>query len=187
MDLSFQLDTCGTCVSELVKELVPLEELAKTWDFPYEIIAVIRVLPESYARKTRRRFDKKEQFLSLDFSIIYEQYQRLSKLEQREALGNLLFEYMSESLAKYKQYAEKEIQAEYLTKIKNWMLENDWLHGKIEQARELLAKDTGLYEVSQQLKLPIEEVEYIYACMYGSEPDEIHPDNIRAGKAPIYN
>lgn len=75
---------------------MPLEELAKTWKFPYDIIFVLRVLPESDGRKTFRRFDRRNPTLALDISIIYEQYQLLSKNELREALGNYLYPYLSE-------------------------------------------------------------------------------------------
>lgn len=85
MKLAFSLDTHGTCVGQLRDELLPLEELAKTWKFPYDIHFVLCVLPESYGRKTCRCFDSRDRALDLDISIIYEQYQRMSKNEQREA------------------------------------------------------------------------------------------------------
>ncbi|GAB6927890.1 hypothetical protein JCM10914A_18730 [Paenibacillus sp. JCM 10914] len=75
MKLAFTLDTHGTCVAQLREELLPLEELAKTWEFPYDIHFALRVLPESYGRKTFRRFDSRDHALDLDISIIYEQYQ----------------------------------------------------------------------------------------------------------------
>lgn len=37
MKLVFTLDTHGTCVGQLRDELLPLEELANTWKFPYDI------------------------------------------------------------------------------------------------------------------------------------------------------
>jgi hypothetical protein len=63
------------------------------------------------------------------------------------------------------------------------MLEHGWLHGKIHQARELLAQDIDLYEISRTLQM--EEVEYTYLRMNGHEPADVHPDNIAAGKAPL--
>ncbi|OUS76286.1 hypothetical protein B1748_13575 [Paenibacillus sp. MY03] len=186
MKLAFYLDTHGTCVGQLSDELLPLEEVAETWQFPYDIIVVWRVLPESYGRKTFRRFDSNDNTLALDMSITYERYQLMSKNEQREALGIYLYTYMSESVAKYKKYADKETQNQFLAKIKSWMLENNWLDGKINQARELLTQNMGLYEVSQQLQMPLEEVEYILLRMNDYEQAEVHPDNIVAGKAPPY-
>lgn len=177
MELSFYLDTHGTCVSELTDELLPLEEAAKTWEFPYSIVVVFRVLPESYERKTFRRFDSRDNLLGLDMSLIYEQYLRMSKNEQRETLGIYLYDYLSESVAKYKKYADKDTQNRFLAQVKSWMLENNWLHGKINRARELLAQDMGLYEVSQELKMPLEEIEYILLRMNDCEPADVHPDN----------
>jgi hypothetical protein len=45
----------------------------------------------------------------------------------------------------------------------------------------------GLYEVSRQLQMPLEEIEYILLCMHDYEPTEAHPDNITAEKAPPYH
>ncbi|MFC9777185.1 hypothetical protein [Paenibacillus chitinolyticus] len=177
MELSFYLDTHGTCVSELRDELLLLEEAAKTWEFPYAIVVVFRVLPESYERKTFRRFDSRDNLLGLDISLIYEQYLRMSKNEQRETLGIYLYDYLSESVAKYKKHADKDTQNRFLAQVKSWMLENNWLHGKINKARELLAQDMGLYEVSQELKMPLEEIEYILLRMNDYEPADVHPDN----------
>lgn len=187
MKLAFLLDTFGTCVGQLRDELIPLEEIAETWQFPYDIVFVWRVLPESYGRKTFRRFDGNDNTLALDMSIIFERYQRMSKNEQREALGIYLYNYLSESVAKYKKYADKETQNRFLANIKNWMLENNWLDGKINQARELLTHNMGLFEVSQQLKMPLEEIEYILLRMNDYEPTDVHPDNIAAGKASPYH
>ena len=186
MKLAFLLDTHGTCVGQLRDELLPLEELAKKWKFPHDIIFVLRVLPESYGRKTFRRFDSRDHTLALDISIIYEQYQLLSKNEQREALGIYLYQYMSESVAKYRMHADKKTQDQLLTWVKNWMLQNNWLEGKINKARGLLAQNMGLYEASQQLQMPLEEIEYIFLRLHNDEPG-VHPDNIVAGKAPPYH
>ncbi|SIQ82548.1 hypothetical protein [Paenibacillus macquariensis] len=111
----------------------------------------------------------------------------MSKNEQREALGIYLYNYMSESVAKYKKYADKETQYRFLAQVKNWMLENNWLNGKINKAQELLSQDMGLHEVCQELQMPLEEIEYIFLRMNDYEPTDVHPDNIVAGKAPLYN
>ncbi|MWV46217.1 hypothetical protein GRF59_21655 [Paenibacillus sp. HJL G12] len=187
MKLVFALDTHGTCVGQLRDELLPLEELANTWKFPYDIFFVLRVLPESYGRKTSRRFDSRDHTLDLDISISYEQYQRLSKHEQREVLGIYLYNYLSESVAKYKQHADKETQNQLLDLVKKWMLKNNWLNGKINQARKLLSQDMGLYEVSQKLQMPLEEIEYILLRMNDYEPTDVHPDNLVVGKALPYH
>ncbi|GGG69723.1 hypothetical protein [Paenibacillus radicis (ex Gao et al. 2016)] len=186
MKLDFLLDTYGTCVGQLRDELLPLEELAETWEFPYNIHFVLRVLPESYERKTFRRFDSRDHALYLDISITYEQYQRMSKNEQREALGIYLYHYLTESIAKYKKHADKATQDQLLIQVKNWMLENNWLDGKINRARTLLEQNMGLYEVSQQLQMPLEEIEYILLRMQDYESDEAHPDNFAVQKAPPY-
>jgi len=187
MKLAFSLDTHGTCVGQLVAELLLLEQSAETWEFPYDIHFVLRVLPESYGRKTSRRFDSRDQTLDLDISIVYEEYQRMSKLEQREALGICIYHYLEESVAKYKKYADQAKQAQFLTLFREWMLQNNWLAGRINKARELLAQNIGLYEISQQLHMSLEEIEYILLRMNDYEPIDVHPDNIIAEKARPYS
>ena len=178
MELAFTLDTHGTCVGQLRDELLPLEELAATWEFPYTIFVVFRVLPESYERRTTRRFDRKDHTLYLDFSLSYEQYQRMSKHEQREALGIYLYSYLAESIAKYTTYADKTAQSHLLELVRGWMLDNNWLEGNIHHARILLSRETGLYEVSRTLKMPLEEIEYILLRMNDDAPAAVHPDNL---------
>lgn len=187
MKLFFTLDTHGTCVGQLRDELLPLEELANTWEFPYDIFFVLRILPEGYGRKTSRRFDSRDHTLELDISISYEQYQRMSKHEQREGLGIHLFNYLSESVAKYNKHAVKENQNQLLDLVKKWMLENNWLNGKLNQAQDLLSQDMDLYEVSQKLQMPLEEIEYILLRMNDYEPTDVHPDNLVVEKAPPYH
>jgi len=187
MNLTFGLDTHGTCVGQLKDELLPLTQSAEAWSFPYHIDIMWRVLPESYERKTFRRFDSRDRTLTLDISIPYEQYLRMSKNEQREALGVLLYSYLAESIAKYKKYADTEEQQQLLAKVRGWMLESNWLEGKLVQARKLLAQDIGLYNVSKQLDMPLKEVEYILLRMNGYGQTDVHPDNIVAGKATPYH
>ena len=184
MEFAFVLDTHGTCVPQLRDEFVPLEELAQAWTFPYGIVIALRVLPESYGRKTFRRFDSKEQVLYLDISLSYEQYLRLSKYEQREALGLQLDQYLSESVAKYPKHADKPAREALLMQVREWMVANDWLNGRLQRARELLGQDIGLHEVSKQLDLPLAEVEHLLLRMHNAdEPAKIHPDNVSAGGA----
>lgn len=182
MEFAFVLDTHGTCVHQLRDELMPLEELAQGWSFPYGIVIALRVLPESYGRKTFRRFDSREQVLYLDISISYEQYLRMSKHEQREALGLQLDQYLSESVGKYPKQADKSARETLLTQVREWMEANDWLNGRLQRARELLGQDIGLHEISKQLDLPLAEVEQLLLRMHhADERADIPPDNIAVG------
>lgn len=99
--------------------------------------------------------------LQLDISLSYERYQLMSKHEQREALGIYLYNYLSESVAKYNKHADKEAQNQLLDQVKQWMIGNNWLNGTINQARELLLQGAELYEVSKKLKMSLAEIEYI--------------------------
>lgn len=67
--------------------------------------------------------------------------------------------------------------------VKQWMMAHDWLHGKIEQVRTLLQKEMGAYEISEQMHMPLEEVEDIWIHMYEEEKrTTTHSDNIKEGK-----
>ncbi|URN93340.1 MAG: hypothetical protein NAG76_16080 [Candidatus Pristimantibacillus lignocellulolyticus] len=77
----------------------------------------------------------------------------MSKHEQREVLAIHLGTYLSDSVAKYNKHADKETQNKLLELVKKWMHENNWLNGKINQARKLLLQDMGLHEVSQKLQM----------------------------------
>ncbi|MEK3864487.1 hypothetical protein MHH60_13500 [Paenibacillus sp. FSL H7-0716] len=94
---------------------------------------------------------------------------------------------LSESVAKYNKHADKETQNQLLDLVKKWMLENNWLNGKLNQARKLLSQDMELYEVSQKLQIPLEEIEYILLRMNDYEPTDVHPDNLVVEKAPPYH
>ncbi|MNI31776.1 hypothetical protein D3C73_856680 [compost metagenome] len=59
MKLVFTLDTHGTCVGQLRDELLPLEELANTWKFPYDIFFVLRVLPDAISKRVIDYLGKK--------------------------------------------------------------------------------------------------------------------------------
>ncbi|WNS42299.1 hypothetical protein [Paenibacillus sp. MMS20-IR301] len=114
----------------------------------------------------------------MDISLSYEQYQRMSMNEQREALGIHLYSYLAESIAKYTKHADKTVQDQLLQLVKSWMLANHWLEGKIHQARILLSQEMGLYEVIRTLKMPLEEIEYILLRMNDDAPAAVHPDHL---------
>jgi hypothetical protein len=179
----FTVTTWGRiCVSELAAELQPLKNLAENWLFPYDIVCVIRVGRTNV--KALRRFDKAANVLSMDFREDDGEYISISKNEQRERLGNLILSYLTESIKKYPKHANKAEQKELVAKIGQWMLENNWMYGKIEKARALLQEGRGTFDVSQFLDMPLEEVEDVLLRLYDAgKRTETHADNIHAGKA----
>lgn len=182
----FSVTVCGTsCVSMLVDELHGLAENAKEWDFPYNIGIVVRCVPNM--GKTFRRFCKAENYLTIDIREKNSEYMVLSKNEQRERLGTLLFYYFEESINKYPQYADKPQRAYLISKVEQWLLEHNWLRGKIEQARLLLQDGTDLFEVSRLLNMSLEEIEDIFLVMHETKKrTQIHKDNILANKGWRY-
>lgn len=53
-----------------------------------------------------------------------------------------------------------------ISQVEQWLLEHNWLRGKIEQARLLLQDGTDLFEVSQLLDMTLEEIEDIFLVMH---------------------
>ncbi|MGG4093630.1 hypothetical protein AAXB25_23480 [Paenibacillus lautus] len=52
MKLAFTLDTHGTCVGQLRDELLPLEEIAAAWKFPFDIFVLRESPPTLSAAET---------------------------------------------------------------------------------------------------------------------------------------
>jgi hypothetical protein len=184
VNINFVSDTYPLCcVAELCSELIQMEEwfAQSNISFPYTIGVALRCLPDEIGRKTFRRFDKIDNDLTLDITVSHEKYQLLSKNEQREKLGILLFDYIAASVKKYKEASKKE-QDELLLAIKTWMLSNNWLDGNIKKAREMINADMDLFAVSQEIELSFEEVEYIYLKMNGYESNAVHNDNYKNAK-----
>lgn len=169
------------CVSSLIHELSPLEKQAQSWDFPYDIMICIRC--GKNVGKTFQRFENKDQVLTLDIREEDELFRVMSKNEQREYLGRRIFSYMEESIKKYPKAATTHQQEAFMKNVKQWMMAHDWLHGKIEQVRTLLQNEMGAYEISEQMHMPLEEVEDIWIHMYEEgKRTTTHSDNIKEGK-----
>lgn len=183
MELQFySVTTHGTnCVYDLLHELKPLEQQAKNWVFPYDITITVRC--GKNAGETFRRFYQKEQTLMLDIRQEDSDYMVLSKNEQREHLGKLIYSYLKESIKRYPKFATTSQQEYLITRFEQWMKENNWLDGKIEKARIMLEANRDTNEVAETLKMSLAEVEDILIHMNETEKrEEIHSDNQKAIK-----
>lgn len=178
----FSVTAWGTsCVDELIGELRSLELIAEAWDFPYHIGVVVRCGKNT--GKTFRRFNKATNDLTIDIRQEDSVYRFLSKNEQRERLGNLIFSYFVESINKYSEFADETQRHMLISKVEEWMIQDNWRNGKIEQARFMLQDNKNTFEVSRLLNLSLEEVEDILLRMYeNDERTDVHPDNVKAGK-----
>lgn len=138
MEISVNCDTYLTYILELSDELEvvwdKVNEKYKKIEEPKEIGFAFRCLPEEIGRKTFRRYDKDKE-LTLDITVSYEKYQKMYKTEIRHNLGYTFYNYLKDSLNKYK---FKEINSkELLSDIKNWCNEIGWLEEEVDYSKDL--------------------------------------------------
>ncbi|WP_158978780.1 hypothetical protein [Cellulophaga sp. L1A9] len=138
MEISIVCDTYLTYIIELSDELeVVLDKVNNKYkgiNEPKIIGFAFRCLPIEIGRKTFRRYDKDKE-LTLDITVSYEEYKKMYKTEIRHALGHTFYNYLEESLKKYK---FKEINTkELLSDIKNWCNEIGWLEEEVDYSKDL--------------------------------------------------
>ncbi len=105
-ELFFEIftDTAGSRVAELISELCSVVEPEINGiykDLSQTIGIVVRCLPKSYNRKSFIRYYKKNHCLTIDISLIVEDYNSMYKIEQRFRLGQVLIEYMDTALTRH--------------------------------------------------------------------------------------
>ncbi|SMF90159.1 hypothetical protein SAMN05661091_4914 [Paenibacillus uliginis N3/975] len=95
MDFSIVTDTAGARVAELASELrnaLVSKIKSKYCNVDVSIGIAFRCLPESYRRKSFIRYNKKDNYLTIDIAVTVEEYEKMYKVEQRYHLGNLFLE-----------------------------------------------------------------------------------------------
>ncbi|MDO6855378.1 hypothetical protein Q4599_17545 [Cellulophaga lytica] len=138
MEISVVCDTYLTYIIELSDELeVVLNKVNNKYkgiNEPKIIGFAFRCLPDEIGRKTFRRYDKDKE-LTLDLTVSYEEYKKMYKTEIRHDLGHTFYNYLEDSLKKYK---FKEINTkELLSDIKNWCNEIGWLEEEVDYSKDL--------------------------------------------------
>ncbi|CAZ97519.1 hypothetical protein [Zobellia galactanivorans] len=138
MEISVVCDTYLTYIIELSDELEvvwnKVNNKYKGINEPKIIGFAFRCLPEEIGRKTFRRYDKDKE-LTLDLTVSYEEYKKMYKTEIRHDLGHTFYNYLEESLKKYK---FKELNnKELLSDIKNWCNEIGWLEEEVDYSKDL--------------------------------------------------
>ncbi|EWH11472.1 hypothetical protein KLA_15785 [Cellulophaga geojensis KL-A] len=138
MEISVVCDTYLTYIIELSDELeVVLNKVNSKYkgiNEPKIIGFAFRCLPDEIGRKTFRRYDKDKE-LTLDLTVSYEEYKKMYKTEIRHDLGHTFYNYLEDSLKKYK---FKEINTkELLSDIKNWCNEIGWLEEEVDYSKDL--------------------------------------------------
>ncbi|CAA0177765.1 conserved hypothetical protein [Tenacibaculum maritimum] len=139
MRISINCDTYLNFIIDLRKELEfvweKVNEKYKNIKTPSTIGIAFRCLPNEIERKTFRRFDKKDAYLTLDITVSYEEYKKMYKTEIRHDLGHTFYNYLEDSLKKYK---FKEVNSkELLSDIKNWCNEIGWLEEEVDYSKDL--------------------------------------------------
>jgi len=90
MDFSIVLDTAGAKVGELGSELrkILVDEINNEYKtYNLSIGIAIRCLPKSYNRKSFVRYTRADNYLTIDFCVLVEDYEKKYKIEQRFDLG----------------------------------------------------------------------------------------------------
>ena len=136
--MSVVCDTYLPYLLELRDELEVIwdkvNEKYKKIEEPKEIGFAFRCLPNEIKRKTFRRYDKDKE-LTLDLTVSYEEYKKMYKTEIRHDLGHTFYNYLEDSLKKYK---FKEINSkELLSDIKKWCNEIGWLEDEVDYSKDL--------------------------------------------------
>ncbi|MEZ2442818.1 hypothetical protein AB6805_13935 [Chitinophaga sp. RCC_12] len=105
MELSLNVDTYLHSILSLRDELDSVcervTEKYDTIDTPAVIGIALRCLPEDIERKTFKRYDKKDRYLTIDISLSYKKYKSLLKVEQRHELGHALYHNIVDAISKY--------------------------------------------------------------------------------------
>ena len=97
MDFSIVSDTAGARVGELASELHHILEDKinnRFREYNVSIGFAIRCLPQSYNRNSFVRYTKADNYLTIDFCVIVEEYLEKYKIEQRYDLGKTFLEWL---------------------------------------------------------------------------------------------
>lgn len=138
MDFSIVSDTAGARVGELASELRHILEDKinnRFREYNVSIGFAIRCLPQSYNRKSFVRYTKADNYLTIDFCVIVEEYSKKYKIEQRYELGKTFLEWLEKGLQnkafiKNNPNFDRELFFDYIVKNgqkKGWFVEEiDW-------------------------------------------------------------
>lgn len=178
--ISFNSDTdLRNRVADLCQELSVMENVIsiKNRTFPFDIGVAIRCLLDIIGRKSFYRFETKHNCLTIDITVSQDKYKTLSKNEQREQLGIDFFSYFEKSLSKNEKRVSKDAITHVIQSVRDWLKENNWIDGNIAIARNLLESGLTLFDVSEQTRLPLNEIEDLFCKLHGITFTEIHRDN----------
>ena len=138
MDFSIVSDTAGARVGELASELHHILEDKinnRFREYNVSIGFAIRCLPQSYNRNSFVCYTKADNYLTIDFCVIVEEYLEKYKIEQRYELGKTFLEWLKTGLQnkafiKNNPDLDRELFLNYITELgqkKGWFVDEiDW-------------------------------------------------------------
>lgn len=142
MRFSIVTDTAGARVAELSKELQKKIEKEVNYIFSkynFRIGVGIRCLPDSYNRNSFVRYTNKDNYLTIDFCVSLEKYEKLYKIEQRFELGKTFLEWLekgldNKSFLKSNPTFDKE---EFINYVVNLGQEIGWFVDEVDYSQDL--------------------------------------------------
>jgi len=134
MRISLNVDTHLNLILSLRDELDPVcekvNEMYGAVESPDVMGIALRCLPDSIGRKSFKRYDKKDRYLTIDITVSYEKYKSLQRIEQRHELSHTIYDHIADAIEKYKFIALTE--GEFLKDFKSWCNEIGWVLDEID-------------------------------------------------------
>jgi hypothetical protein len=142
MELFITSDTAGARVGELASELRRI--LKDKIELKYSNVnsnvgIVIRCLPNSYNRNSFVRYTQKDNYLTIDFCVSLEEYEKLYKIEQKFELGKTFLEWLSKGLSN-KNFSKNNPsfnKENFITNIITLGKEVDWFADEVDYSQDL--------------------------------------------------
>ncbi|KGN80891.1 hypothetical protein HR13_02670 [Porphyromonas gulae] len=138
MHFSIVSDTAGARVGELVSELRHILKNrinSKFQEYSVSVGIAVRCLPQNYNRKSFVRYTKADNYLTIDFCVILEEYLEKYKIEQRYELGKTFLEWLkiglqNKAFIKNNPNLDRELLLNYVTELgqkEGWFVDEiDW-------------------------------------------------------------
>ena len=142
MDFSIILDTAGAKVAELGAELRKLLENEINNKYSSNKLSIgiaIRCLPKSYNRRSFVRYTKTDNYLTIDFCVIVEEYENKYKIEQRFELGQTFMSWLEKGLSN-KRFIENNPDFnsdDFLNTVKKIGQTHSWFQKEIDWSLDL--------------------------------------------------
>ena len=142
MNFSIISDTAGARVGELTSEIRKILEVKVNTKYAMvnsNIGVAIRCLPNSYNRKSFVRYTQKDNYLTIDFCVLLEEYKKLYKIEQRFELGKIFLEWLNKGLSNenFLKNNPSFNKKNFINDIINWGKEAGWFVDEVDYSQDL--------------------------------------------------